>query len=44
MSTDTQSTLDIGSPDTEISVKKFFGLDTELTVPAYSKKNEYFFR
>ena len=41
MSTDTQSTLDIGSPDTEISVKKFFGLDTELTVPAYSKKNEY---
>ena len=41
MSTDTQSTLDIGSPDTEISVKKVFGLDTELTVPAYSKKNEY---
>ena len=41
MSTDTQSTLDIGSPDTEISVKKVFGLDTELKVPAYSKKNEY---
>jgi len=41
MSTDTQSTLDIGSPDTEISVKKVFGLDTGLKVPAYSKKNEY---
>ena len=41
MSTDTQSTLDIGSPNTEISVKKVFGLDTELKVPAYSKKNEY---
>ena len=41
MSTDTQSTLDIGSPDTEISVKKVFGLNTELKVPAYSKKNEY---
>jgi len=41
MSTDTQSTLEIGSPDTEISVKKVFGLDTELKVPAYSKKNEY---
>ena len=38
MSTDTQSSLDIGSPDTEISVKKIFGLDTELQVPAYSKK------
>ena len=41
MSTDTQSTLDIGSPDKEISVKKVFGLDTGLKVPAYSKKNEY---
>ena len=41
MNTDTQSSLDIGSPDTEISVKKNFGLDTELQVPAYSKKNEY---
>ena len=41
MSTDTQSTLDIGSPDTEISVKKVFGLNTDLKVPAYSKKNEY---
>ena len=41
MSTDTQSTLDIGSPDTEISVKKVFGLNTELKVPAYSKKYEY---
>ena len=41
MSTDTQSTLDIGSPDTEISVKKVFGLNTKLKVPAYSKKNEY---
>ncbi len=38
MSTDKQSTLDIGSPDTEISVKKVFGLDTGLKVPAYSKK------
>ena len=41
MSTDTQSTLNIGSPDTEISVKKVFGLDTGLKVPAYSNKNEY---
>src|SRR6056300_269534 len=41
MSTNTQSTLDIGSPDSEISVKKVFDLDTELKVPAYSKKNEY---
>jgi len=41
MSTDTQSTLDIGSPDTEISVKKVFCLNTDLKVPAYSKKNEY---
>ena len=41
MSTDTQSTLDIGSPDTEISVKKVFDLNTDLKVPAYSKKNEY---
>ena len=41
MNTDTQSTLDIGSPDKEISVKKIFGLDTDLKVPAYSNKNEY---
>ena len=41
MNTDTQSTLDIGSPDKEISVRNIFGLDTDLMVPAYSKKNEY---
>ena len=41
MNTDTQSTLDIGSPDKEISVKDIFGLDTDLVVPAYSNKNEY---
>ena len=41
MNTDTQSTLDIGSPDKKISVRDIFGLDTDLMVPAYSKKNEY---
>ena len=41
MSTDTKNVLDIGSPDIEISVKKVFGLDTDLKVPAYSKTNEY---
>ena len=39
MNTDTQSTLDIGSPDKKISVRDIFGLDTDLMVPAYSKKN-----
>ena len=41
MNTDTQSTLDIGSPDKKISVRDIFGLDTDLMVPAYSQKNEY---
>ena len=41
MSTDTKNVLNIGSPDIEISVKKVFGLDTDLKVPAYSKTNEY---
>ena len=41
MNTDTQSTLYIGSPDKEISVRNIFGLDTDLMVPAYSNKNEY---
>ena len=37
MSTDTKTTIDIGSPDIELSVKEIFGLDTDLKVPAYSK-------
>ena len=41
MSTDTKTTIDIGSPDIELSVKEIFGLDTDLKVPAYSKTNEY---
>ncbi|MEE2654436.1 MAG: cobaltochelatase subunit CobS [Pseudomonadota bacterium] len=28
-------------PDTEISVKEVFGLDTDMVVPAYSKRTEY---
>ena len=41
MSTDTKKTIDIGSPDIELSVREIFGLDTDLKVPAYSKTNEY---
>ena len=41
MSTDTTTTLDIGEPDTEISVKKIFGIDTNMTIPAFKKKNNY---
>ena len=28
-------------PDIEISVKQMFGIDTEITVPGFSKSNEY---
>ena len=41
MSTDTNKEIDIGSPDTEISVKKMFGIDSDLTIPAYKKTNDY---
>ncbi|MGB5215961.1 MAG: cobaltochelatase subunit CobS [Anderseniella sp.] len=30
-----------GMPDTTVSVRKVFDIDTDLTVPAYSKGNEY---
>ncbi|MEM7619359.1 MAG: cobaltochelatase subunit CobS [Pseudomonadota bacterium] len=35
------SELDYSEPDTEISVRDVFGIDSELTVPAYSKTSEY---
>ena len=41
MSTDTTTALDIGEPDTEISVKKTFGIDSDMTIPAFKKKNDY---
>ena len=41
MSTDTNKEIDIGSPDTEVSVKKMFGIDSDLTIPAYKKTNDY---
>ena len=41
MSTETNKELDIGDPDTEVSVKKMFGFDSNLTVPAYKKSNDY---
>ena len=44
MSTDTKTTIDIGSPDIELSVKEIFGLDTDLKVPAYSKKMNMFLK
>ena len=40
MSTDTNKEIDIGSPDTEVSVKKIFGIDSDLTIPAFKKTNE----
>ena len=30
-----------GMPDTTIPVRKFFDIDTDLEVPAYSQANEY---
>jgi cobaltochelatase CobS len=30
-----------GLPDKTVSVRKVFGIDTDLTVPAYSQSNEY---
>ena len=41
MSTDTTAELDIGEPDKEISVKKTFGIDSDMTIPAFKKKNDY---
>ncbi|MEC9382420.1 MAG: cobaltochelatase subunit CobS [Pseudomonadota bacterium] len=41
MSTDTTTALDIGEPDTEVSVKKAFGIDSDMTIPAFKKKNDY---
>ena len=41
MSTDTNKEIDIGSPDTEVSVKKIFGIDSDLTIPAFKKTNDY---
>ncbi|MEE3295625.1 MAG: cobaltochelatase subunit CobS [Pseudomonadota bacterium] len=41
MSTDTSTTIDIGKPDKELSAKKIFGIDTNMMVPAFSKRNDY---
>ncbi len=41
MSTDTSTTIDIGKPEKELSAKKIFGIDTNMMVPAFSKKNDY---
>ena len=41
MSTDTNTSIDIGKPDTEISVKKMFGIDSDMKVPAFKKRNDY---
>ena len=30
-----------GMPDTKVSVRDVFGIDTDLEVPAYSKSNDY---
>jgi hypothetical protein len=38
MSTDTNKELDIGSPDTEVSVKKMFGIDSDLMIPAFKNQ------
>jgi len=41
MSTDASTTIDIGKPNKELSAKKIFGIDTNMMVPAFSKKNDY---
>ena len=41
MSTDTNTSIDIGKPDTEISVKKMFGIDSDMKVLAFKKRNDY---
>ena len=41
MSADTNKEIDIGSPDTEVSAKKIFDIDSDLTIPAYKKTNDY---
>ena len=33
--------FEINKPDIKISVKQTFGLDTDMEVDAFSKKNEY---
>ena len=30
-----------GLPDTKVSVREVFGLDSDITVPAFSSGNEY---
>jgi cobaltochelatase CobS len=32
---------ELDAPDTEVSVKKVFGLDSKMKVPAFSKRSEY---
>mgnify|MGYP003961624789 FL=1 len=38
---DSVNTLGIDMPDTEISVREVFGLDTDMVVPSFSKRTEY---
>ena len=41
MSTDTQGLDPSLTPDTQVDVKKTFGIDANIKVPAFSKANEY---
>ena len=38
MGTDASTTIDIGKPNKELSAKKIFGIDSNMMVPAFSKK------
>ena len=35
------NTIGVDLPDTEISVKDAFGLETDMVVPGFSKRTEY---
>jgi cobaltochelatase CobS len=41
MSTETQGLDPSLTPDTQVDVKKMFGIDAKMKVPAFSKPNEY---
>ena len=36
-----KSKNDLNNPDTEISAKEIFGINSKIKVPAFSKKSEY---
>ncbi|HHN72827.1 MAG TPA: cobaltochelatase subunit CobS, partial [Thermopetrobacter sp.] len=38
---DSTSTHSAPLPDTEVSVRQVFGIDSDLTVPAYSEADEH---